>query len=103
MIFESTTSFSFCSISYTIIPHFLSLCEKYLCVIVYLLYHTVFIFAAKKAKKKKGKTLNLTEFLAKEGDNGSSVSHVPVFSARSTSWADESENLNTEGMFISSL
>ena len=56
---------------------------------------------AKKAKKKKGKTLNLTEFLANDGENGpSQVSHAAVFSARSTSWADESENLNTEGMCV---
>ncbi|XP_022805648.1 eukaryotic translation initiation factor 4B-like [Stylophora pistillata] len=52
---------------------------------------------AKKAKKKKGKTLALTEFLAKDGENGSSaVAHAAIFSARSTSWADESENLSTE-------
>lgn len=56
------------------------------------------MIVAKKTKKKKGKTLNLTEFLANDGENGPSpVSHGPVFSARSTSWADESENLNTEG------
>ena len=59
----------------------------------------MFDVLAKKAKKKKGKTLALTEFLADDGENGSSsVSHAAVFSARSTSWADESEELNTEGM-----
>lgn len=52
---------------------------------------------AKKAKKKKGKTLVLAEFLAKDSENGSSsVNHAAVFSARSTSWADESETLSTE-------
>lgn len=61
-----------------------------------VLSHVVFFLAAKKAKKKKGKTLALTEFLAKDGENGPSPG--AVFSARSTSWADESENLNTEGM-----
>ncbi|XP_067020366.1 eukaryotic translation initiation factor 4B-like isoform X2 [Acropora muricata] len=49
----------------------------------------------KKAKKKKSKAVPLTEFLAKD-ENGPSITHSPVFSARSTNWADESEGLSTE-------
>jgi hypothetical protein len=53
----------------------------------------------KKGKKKKGKTLNLVEFLTGDGTNQSSKPSLgPVFNTKSTSnWADESEDLSTEG------
>lgn len=58
-----------------------------------------YLFLGKKAKKKKLKAVPLTEFLAKD-ENGPSITHSPVFSARSTNWADESEGLSTEGTRI---
>ena len=57
----------------------------------------------KKGKKKKGKTVNLNEFLAngKDAQKSSVVSHAAaMYSNRSTSWADESEDLNTQGMLV---
>lgn len=54
-------------------------------------------FSGKKGKKKKGKTLNLNEFLAKDVESGSAVGVTAVFAASSTNWADESEGLSAEG------
>ena len=90
-------SFPFSSITFAIWSHFLSFRAKNILYIIALLKHTVFLLTAKKVKKKKGKTIALNEFLAKDGENG--PSNAAVFSARSTSWADESENLNTEGIY----
>lgn len=90
-------SFPFSSITFAIWSHFLSFRAKNNLFIIALLKHAVFLLTAKKVKKKKGKTIALNEFLAKDGENG--PSNAAVFSARSTSWADESENLNTEGMY----
>lgn len=51
------------------------------------------LFTAKK-NKKKGKTLTLTDFLAE--DSGGSA--PPVYSsAKPTSWADETDDLDGEG------
>lgn len=42
------------------------------------------VFTGKKGKKKKGKTVALTEFLADGGNPGPTI--------KSTNWADEVEN-----------
>ncbi|XP_076610548.1 eukaryotic translation initiation factor 4Ba isoform X1 [Chaetodon auriga] len=47
--------------------------------------------ASAKKKNKKGKTLTLTDFLA-EDSGGSTV--VPSYPAKSTSWADETDDLD---------
>lgn len=51
------------------------------------------LFVGKKAKKK-GKTLTLTDFLA-EDSGGSNV--APSYSNKSTSWADETDDLDGDG------
>uniref|UniRef100_A0A672J0N4 Eukaryotic translation initiation factor 4B n=1 Tax=Salarias fasciatus TaxID=181472 RepID=A0A672J0N4_SALFA len=51
----------------------------------------VFILSAAKKKNKKGKTLTLTDFLA-EDSGGSSA--PPSYPAKSTSWADETDDLD---------
>ncbi|XP_028261038.1 eukaryotic translation initiation factor 4Ba isoform X2 [Parambassis ranga] len=47
--------------------------------------------ASAKKKNKKGKTLTLTDFLAEDG-GGSSV--APSYPTKSTSWADETDDLD---------
>lgn len=54
----------------------------------------VFIFPLGKKKNKKGKTLTLTDFLA-EDSGGSSV--PPSYPTKSTSWADETDDLDGDG------
>lgn len=54
----------------------------------------VILFVGKKTKKK-GKTLTLTDFLAE--DSGGSSSVVPSYSNKSTSWADETDDLDGDG------
>ena len=51
------------------------------------------MFVGKKTKKK-GKTLTLTDFLA-EDSGGSNV--APSYSNKSTSWADETDDLDGDG------
>uniref|UniRef100_A0A3B4X8B4 Uncharacterized protein n=1 Tax=Seriola lalandi dorsalis TaxID=1841481 RepID=A0A3B4X8B4_SERLL len=47
-----------------------------------------------KKKNKKGKTLTLTDFLA-EDSGGSGV--APSYPTKSTSWADETDDLDGDG------
>lgn len=56
--------------------------------------YSVFIFPVAKKKNKKGKTLTLTDFLA-EDSGGSSA--PPSYPAKSTSWADETDDLDGDG------
>lgn len=51
-------------------------------------------FPTAKKKNKKGKTLTLTDFLA-EDSGGSSV--APSYPTKSTSWADETDDLDGDG------
>uniref|UniRef100_G3NZ55 Eukaryotic translation initiation factor 4B n=1 Tax=Gasterosteus aculeatus aculeatus TaxID=481459 RepID=G3NZ55_GASAC len=53
--------------------------------------YSLFIFTSAKKKNKKGKTLTLTDFLAE--DKGSSNA-PPSYPAKSTSWADETDDLD---------
>lgn len=53
----------------------------------------MFSLLAKK-KNKKGKTLTLTDFLA-EDSGGSSM--APSYPTKSTSWADETDDLDGDG------
>lgn len=52
------------------------------------------VFHPAKKKNKKGKTLTLTDFLA-EDSGGSSV--PPSYPTKSTSWADETDDLDGDG------
>lgn len=56
--------------------------------------YSLFIFTSAKKKNKKGKTLTLTDFLAE--DKGSSNA-PPSYPAKSTSWADETDDLDGDG------
>ncbi|XP_061583718.1 eukaryotic translation initiation factor 4Ba isoform X2 [Cololabis saira] len=49
--------------------------------------------ASAKKKNKKGKTLTLTDFLA-EDSSGNSAPAPPSYPAKSTSWADETDDLD---------
>lgn len=60
----------------------------------------VFISSLVKKKNKKGKTLTLTDFLA-EDSGGSTV--VPSYPTKSTSWADETDDLDGDGEHILNL
>lgn len=56
-------------------------------------------FSGKKAKKK-GKTLTLTDFLAEDsggGGGGGGGNVAPSYSNKSTSWADETDDLDGDG------
>ncbi|KAG8007510.1 Eukaryotic translation initiation factor 4B, partial [Nibea albiflora] len=53
---------------------------------------SVFISPVAKKKNKKGKTLTLTDFLAEDSGSGSSA--PPSYPAKSTSWADETDDLD---------
>lgn len=52
------------------------------------------LFVGKKIKKK-GKTLTLTDFLAEDSGGGSNV--APSYSNKTTSWADETDDLDGDG------
>lgn len=54
----------------------------------------MFMVPLGKKKNKKGKTLTLTDFLA-EDSGGSSM--PPSYPAKSTSWADETDDLEGDG------
>lgn len=58
------------------------------------LMSSIFIFSPAKKKNKKGKTLTLTDFLAE--DSGGSPA-PPSYPAKSTSWADETDDLDGDG------
>lgn len=60
----------------------------------WLTMYCVFIFPLGKKKNKKGKTLTLTDFLA-EDSGGSGV--APSYPTKSTSWADETDDLDGDG------
>ena len=49
-----------------------------------------FVSGGKKGKKKKGKTLNLTEFLSSSGE-------APPIQAKKLDWADEADDFSGEG------
>lgn len=51
---------------------------------------------AAKKKNKKGKTLTLTDFLA-EDSGGSGNPAPPSYPAKTTSWADETDDLDGDG------
>lgn len=56
----------------------------------------------KKAKKPKGKTLNLNEFLSDDkGNSGPGASYV--LANKPVSWADEVENQEAEGNYVNYL
>lgn len=57
---------------------------------------TLFVISAKK-KNKKGKTLTLTDFLAE--DSGGTP--VPSYPPKSTSWADETDDLDGDSKYSS--
>lgn len=60
----------------------------------------MFIFPLAKKKNKKGKTLTLTDFLAEDsggGGGGGSSSMAPSYPAKTTSWADETDDLDGDG------
>lgn len=57
--------------------------------------YCVFIPSLAKKKNKKGKTLTLTDFLAEDSPGGSSV--PPSYPTKSTSWADETDDLEGDG------
>ena len=58
------------------------------------------IIAAKKKGNKKGKTFSLTDFLSEDsgggGDRGGNAP-PPNYPAKSTSWADETDDLDGDG------
>ncbi|XP_034440857.1 eukaryotic translation initiation factor 4B-like isoform X3 [Hippoglossus hippoglossus] len=49
--------------------------------------------ASAKKKNKKGKTLTLTDFLAEDNSGGNNNPAPPSYPAKSTSWADETDDL----------
>lgn len=51
--------------------------------------------APAKKKNKKGKTLTLTDFLA--DDKGNAMPAPSFSSAKATSWADETDDLDGDG------
>ena len=50
-----------------------------------------------KKKNKKGKTLTLTDFLAEDNSGGNNNPAPPSYPAKSTSWADETDDLEGDG------
>lgn len=60
----------------------------------WLTMYSVSISSPAKKKNKKGKTLTLTDFLA-EDKGGSNA--PPSYPAKSTSWADETDELEGDG------
>lgn len=58
--------------------------------------NTVLLSCAAKKKNKKGKTLTLTDFLA-EDSGGSGNPAPPSYPAKTTSWADETDDLDGDG------
>lgn len=59
-------------------------------------YFSFILFLGKKAKKK-GKTLTLTDFLAEDSGSGGGGNIAPSYSNKSTSWADETDDLDGDG------
>lgn len=58
-----------------------------------------FVYFSGKKAKKKGKTLTLTDFLAEDsgGGGGGGGNVAPSYSNKSTSWADETDDLDGDG------
>ena len=54
-------------------------------------------FPAKKKGNKKGKTLTLTDFLAEDSGSGGNAPPPQPSYAKSTSWADETDDLEGDG------
>lgn len=52
---------------------------------------------AKKKGNKKGKTLTLTDFLAEDNGSGGNAPPPQPSYAKSTSWADETDDLEGDG------
>lgn len=61
----------------------------------------MFTITLAKKKNKKGKTLTLTDFLAEDsGGGGGGSSAPPSYPSKSTSWADETDDLDGDGGYL---
>lgn len=57
----------------------------------------MFVTNLAKKKNKKGKTLTLTDFLAEDSSGGGGGNVAPSYPSKSTSWADETDDLDGDG------
>lgn len=58
--------------------------------------HSLCIISVAKKKTKKGKTLTLNDFLA-DDSKGTGSNAPPSYPSKSTSWADETDDLDGDG------